>query len=567
LNFRVLRALLIWSVGVLCVPAAFAQAEGKITGVVVDGKGTPQMGATVFIAAELPLHPASFNLLTNGRGRFASDVLSSGSYTVRVTLAGFLPAMEQHVHVSGDHVTLLQVALGSMFSSFGQLRRQTDSPSSSDDWSWVLKSSPDTRSVLRWTEGPPLNELQVSESDSAVQKREDHVAMALTSGGNHPGSIGTAADSPATTFAYDMGVGETARLLVAGQFSYDSASPAGGFFAEWLPTGAPDGARVMQFEAREAQIGPLGPIFRGMRVSDSEKVAITDRAVVEYGAEFVAAGYTGTTQALRPRLSATVHATPTWIVSLIAAAESPEQTAGESPLQSAVNNVDDFPMLMMRAGRPVLENDWHEEFGVTHGLTKDAELSAAVFHDESTHTGLVGHGMVNRPGFVQDYLSDAFAYDGGDSSSGGARVAYHERFGGKMSATLVYAYGGALAPNNIESAVLRDELSTQYRHSVAGRMTTTVPWVGTQISAGYKWINGSAVSQIDSYGESLYGLDPYLSMEVRQPLPRSLPCHMEVVADAGNLLAQGYVPLSTTDGRVVLVPSYRFFRGGLSVQF
>jgi Carboxypeptidase regulatory-like domain len=567
LNSRALRALLLWSVGVACVPAAFAQAEGKITGVVVDGQGTPQMGATVLIASELPLHPASFNLLTNGRGRFASEILSSGSYTVKVTLAGFLPAMEQHVRVSGDHVTLLQVVLGSVFSSFGQLRRQTDVPSSSDDWSWVLKSSPDTRSVLRWTEGPSLAELEMSANDGAAQKHEDHLAMALTSGGSHPGSIGTAADSPATTFVYDMGVGETARLLMAGQFSYGSASPAGGFFAEWLPSGAAEGGRSMQFEAREAEIGPLGPIFRGMRVSDSEKLALTDRAVVEYGAEFVAAGYTGTTQALRPHVNATVHVTPTWILSLIAAAESPEQTPGESPLQSALNNVDDFPMLLMRAGRPVLENGWHEEFAFTRALTKDAELSAAVFHDESTHTGLVGHGMVNRPGFLEDYLSDAFAYDGGDSSSGGVRVAYHERIGDKMTGTLVYAYGGALAPNDVESAVLRDELSTQYRHSVAARMATTLPWVGTQISAGYKWISGSAVSQVDSYGESLYGLDPYLSMEVRQPLPRSLPCHMEVVADLGNLLAQGYVPLSTSDGHVVLVSSYRFFRGGLSVQF
>ena len=39
------------------------------------------------------------------------------------------------------------------------------------------------------------------------------------------------------------------------------------------------------------------------------------------------------------------------------------------------------------------------------------------------------------------------------------------------------------------------------------------------------------------------------------------------MADVGNLLAQGYVPLTTKDGNVVLVPSYRYFRGGLSLQF
>jgi hypothetical protein len=39
------------------------------------------------------------------------------------------------------------------------------------------------------------------------------------------------------------------------------------------------------------------------------------------------------------------------------------------------------------------------------------------------------------------------------------------------------------------------------------------------------------------------------------------------MADFGNLLAQGYVPLQTQDGQVILVPSYRSFRGGVSFQF
>jgi len=56
-------------------------------------------------------------------------------------------------------------------------------------------------------------------------------------------------------------------------------------------------------------------------------------------------------------------------------------------------------------------------------------------------------------------------------------------------------------------------------------------------------------------------------MHLQQPLPSFLAGHMEIEADAGNLLAQGYVPVSTNRGRVILVPSYRCFRGGLSFQF
>jgi hypothetical protein len=216
----------------------------------------------------------------------------------------------------------------------------------------------------------------------------------------------------------------------------------------------------------------------------------------------------------------------------------------------------------------VLENGWHEEFAVEHSLSKDSDVSAAVFHDRSGHTALIGRGNSGSPDFLQDYFSDAFAYDGGNSGSTGVRVAYRQRFADDLNATLVYAYAGALAPNEDSGAmILRNELSTQYRHSVAGRITAQVPRFGTRLSAGYKWIDGPSASRVDAYGESIYHVDPYLNMEVRQPLPSLFQCHMELMANVGNLLAQGYIPLATNDGRVVLVPSYRFFRGGLSLQF
>src|SRR6202043_1293734 len=91
---------------------------------------------------------------------------------------------------------------------------------------------------------------------------------------------------------------------------------------------------------------------------------------------------------------------------------------------------------------------------------------------------------------------------------------------------------------------LRSQLTTQSRHSLAARTSTTIPHLGTRLTAGYKWISGASVSQQDAYGESFYQIDPYLSLGIRQPLPGFLSGHMEVQADAGNLLAQGYVPIA-----------------------
>jgi hypothetical protein len=75
------------------------------------------------------------------------------------------------------------------------------------------------------------------------------------------------------------------------------------------------------------------------------------------------------------------------------------------------------------------------------------------------------------------------------------------------------------------------------------------------------------VSRLDSYGESLYQMDPYLHVGIRQTLPKFGPGRWQAIADCDNILAQGYVTLSSQDGRTTLVPAFRTFRGGLSVQF
>jgi hypothetical protein len=211
----------------------------------------------------------------------------------------------------------------------------------------------------------------------------------------------------------------------------------------------------------------------------------------------------------------------------------------------------------------------HEELAVEHILNSNASLTAAVFHDRSSHSAVFGLGSVSGPDYLQDFFSDVFAYDAGVSSSSGMRIAYRQKIGGGLDTTFVYDYAGALAPieNASADASIRAQLATRYRQSLAARASRTIPHSRTKFTASYKWTDGPVVSRQDAFGESMYHLDPFLSMEIRQPLPGIFSGRMEVVADVGNLLEQGYVSLATGDGRVVLVPSYRYFRGGLNFQF
>src|SRR5260370_144051 len=100
--------------------SAAAQAKpvpGRLAGVVRDAAGTPQLGASVELISEAVGVAASRGLLTNTQGMFRGDKLAPGFYTVRVTLAGFLPTLEKHIRVTSNLTTVVRIELETMFAS------------------------------------------------------------------------------------------------------------------------------------------------------------------------------------------------------------------------------------------------------------------------------------------------------------------------------------------------------------------------------------------------------------------------------------------------------------------
>ncbi|HEY6905732.1 MAG TPA: carboxypeptidase-like regulatory domain-containing protein [Candidatus Acidoferrales bacterium] len=552
-------------------PLAAAPHTGAISGVVVDGTGTPQMGAAVLISSERIAVTAPLRLLTNDLGHFSTPSLPAGMYTIHVTLAGFLPAVERHVRVTEEQATLLQIVVDSVFSSFEKLRREPDQTVSSDDWTWVLRSSTATRPVLRWQDDDDATAVATvsAEPGDALDDEPLRGRIELTSGADRAGSIASLANAPATAVVYDLGLGDQGHLVVAGQFSYSGDDTSSGLAGEWLPSGPAGVGPLTTFLVRESRIGPNGSVFRGLRLTQDNQMALGDRVSVRYGAKFIVAGFNGTTAAVRPHGEVAVQVAKGWRASIILATDPwADPASGDGAVESTLNTLDAFPNLMLHDGKPVLENGTHQEVAVERSLGKRADITASFFHDRSTHTAVIGRGAVSDPDFLQAYLSESFAYDGGSTGSMGGRVVYRENLPKNLKTTLVYSYAGVLAPRvSSDTSTLRDELATRYRQSLAAGISGKLRHFGTQFSASYKWLDGPAVSQQDPYGESLYHMDPYLSLEVRQPLPSVFPGHMEVEANVGNLLEQGYVPVSTRDGYVVLIPSYRYFRGGVSVQF
>ena len=127
--------------------------SGSIAGFVRDSRGIPQMGASVllFNRSERLIQQA----ITNERGIFGFALLTPDLYSVRVSLASFVPAVKQKIAVQPGMQSLLYVDLASVLSSI-ELVYATPGQGAlmSDEWKWTLKASASTRPVLRMLPDP-----------------------------------------------------------------------------------------------------------------------------------------------------------------------------------------------------------------------------------------------------------------------------------------------------------------------------------------------------------------------------------------------------------------------------
>lgn len=565
----------------VCPAAAQVHAKassGTIAGQVRDAGGIPQLGATVDILSEAPGVILSQQFLTNTQGIFRAENLPPGFYTIRVTLAGFLPGLEKHVQISSNLTTVVRIELESLYAAIEELRRApTNGVAEPDDWKWVLRSASGLRPVLQWHEEDSGNSSAVI---ADTGKSLPLGRIEITGGARRPGSVSNIDAAPATAFAYDQRIDGSNQVVFAGQASYDEDSPAGGLAAMWLPTGSLENGPRSTMVLREAKIGPDSPIFRGVRLDQSASMTFGERFLLRVGGEYVLVGSGSAAWSVRPRVKWESRVAPSWYVDAIYAAlpvgtaeadsSLSDLTGSPAPgvLASALDQLDSFPALMWRSGRPVLENGRHEELAGEHKLGTRGVLQLAAFHDDNNQVAMFGKGAdLPSPDYFQDFYSKEFAYDGGSSVSWGTRAALREKLTEDLELTTIYAFSGALVPLSAPDGALRDALRTMQRHSAAVKVTGRIPVTGTKLTAGYKWINGTALSRVDPYGEAVYDVNPYLHLGIRQPLPWVSLGRLEANAECDNLLAQGYVPMNTRDGQVLLVPAFRSFRGGLSLQF
>jgi len=151
--------------GIVCLtaPSAFPatnplKLSGAIAGIVTDPSGIPQMGASVTLYnRQERIFEKS---LTDERGTFKFIGLFPDVYSIKVTLAAFVPALKKNILVQPGMRSVLNVNLSTLFSNIQFAYPPLENGSlMSDEWKWVLRSgSPRARCCgspeTRWRRTP-----------------------------------------------------------------------------------------------------------------------------------------------------------------------------------------------------------------------------------------------------------------------------------------------------------------------------------------------------------------------------------------------------------------------------
>jgi Carboxypeptidase regulatory-like domain len=556
-----LRQLGFWAVIVgLSLSAWAAERPGAISGYVRDASGTPQMGAVVEIAGTAA---RGLTVFTDGAGFYSAKNLLPGFYSVKVSAPSFLPALVEKIGLHSGTDIHVNVTLNTLLNAIrmGPLRGTSDD----DDWKWTLRSVAN-RPVLRVLDDP-----------AASAEQQDHDLKATLSflAGSAASGYGSGSDM-STGFSVERSVFSADRVGISGNVGYGDSLPAAvlrAMYTHRLPDGS--GPSMALTVRRFAPSDPNlhNAALQAVALNAGDELTVGDVLELKFGSELQTIQFLGRVTAFRPYGSMDLHLSPNTVLGYEYATSLPRRREDKDFDTTPTDLSEADPRVSVNNFATKLESAHHQELQLSHRIGKNS-MQVAVFRDRVANTALIGAGEVTAAGgfLLPDVYSGTFTYSGDTLDARGLRVVLERKFCSDLTATLDYAYGGALdlTKPDVEIADARQWISTERRHAVAAKFSGTVPHSHTRWIASYRWVNGPALTPVDMFNSSPGQSDPFLNLFIRQPIPTLgfLPAHMEAMIDLRNLLAQGYVPVMGQDGQTVyLVQAARSVRGGLAISF
>ncbi len=569
-----------------------AKLSGSISGVVKNAAGVRQMGAVVILynRSERPIQ----RTLTNERGEFSFDSLLPDVYSIRVTLATFLPALKRNIAVQPGMQSLLEVNLASVFSSI-ELVGLAPGPAAviSDEWKWVLRGPRDTRPVLR-----ALPEV-------AKAPRRNRAAFGLTRGmvkvsGGDEGTVSTLGAEPdlGTAFALATTLFGANHLQFAGNVGYsvEAAAPVAAFrtsFRRELPGGvAPQFGLTMRQLDLPVRMAAGQALLAGQRVGFPPLRAVSatlydrnnlsDGLTFEYGASLDSVAFFDRLNYVSPFARLSYDGGSKGVFRFSYASGTPPAELLKTGLENTAEFEHDlallalFPRVSLWGGRAQVQRAASYEAGY-RVRTGSRTFSAAAYTETVNHAALTlaaPSGLASGADLLPDLFTRGWVLDAGSLCRTGYAASVTQHLGENLEVTFGFTGSGALttarsALDRGDSEELRSILRPGRRHSLSARVAGTAPVTGTRFVASYQWASLNSVVPPHVYTTQPLREGVGLNVLVRQPIPSpgAWPGRLEASAELRNMLAQGYVPLSLSGRKAWLVHTPRSVRGGLSFIF
>ncbi len=578
----------------LCCAAPLSQAAsavkltGSLVGTVKDGSGIPQLGATVLLFNRYD--KVVEKAITNLRGDFLFDALPSDVYSVRVTMSSFVPALKRNITVLPGMQSVLAINLATLFSSIELVYTGPNNGSlMNDEWKWALRSSMTTRPVLRI-----LPEIEEQGAPQQIFSDTAGMVRVSTGEGNPYSSAYMDQSDLGTAFALATSIYGHNRVQVTGNLGYalEAASPTTGVRATFSrgeggeESSWPEVKVTMQQAAlalRGASQQRNAPVFRTLSLSTMDHTRITSALDLEYGVSFDSIQFYDRLNYLSPyaRLNYDLHEYGQIQLGYSSGAPPIELVLDsrdtDASLRQDIVALSLLPRVSVRDGNAHVQRAENFEIGY-HFRHGSRSYSVGAYHEYVSNGAVTLFGAGDQEDgldLLPQIASDGSIFNVGNYSRSGYSASMTQNLGDAYSLTLAWGNGGVLRADGRtlqtdDPSELRSMLRPSQEQWLAGRVNAVVPWLGTRLSASYQWTDARSITPTHIYFTQPSIADPGLNIRVRQPIPPifGMPGRLEATAELRNLLAQGYLPVQTASGQVlILTQSPRAIRGGLSFIF
>jgi hypothetical protein len=585
--------------------------SGELGGLVTDVAGRPQPGAVVLLFNKedrLLVKSA-----TDSLGTFAFADLLPDLYSVHVSLASFVPAIKDRIQIKPGMRSLLDVNLSRVFSSVQLVSMAPISGSlMSDSWKWALRADSSMRPILRFL---PVQQAANSSARSSTTASSPGSAFFTDSRGlvriSASDGATVSADGEAdlgTQFAFATSVYGGNLFKMAGDVGYaaGSSAPSAAIrttYSRELPAGdKPEISVTMRqifipLRAGQNQSGagsqsdsPL-PALRTIGVSFEDKKQISDSLRMEYGADFDNISFVDTLHYFSP-WAKLAYAVPRGRVDFTWTSGNarPELGLGSdlgtgggmvdpasADLQRELAAVAELPRVTLMDNHTQVQRGDDFELGFSQRFGS-REFRVSGYHERVSNTTLTVAS--SNPGLFQgDLLPDLFSnsslFNMGRFDTFGYNASVTQDLGDNFKVALIYGSLGVLSPRDGDLSIdtaddLRKIMQTEHRPALTMRVSGTLKATGTRLSASYQWTSYQSAVPGPMYSTDPTHPEPGLNVMVRQPMPAipRMPWRMEASAELRNLLAQGYLPMTTSGGdQFLLINMPRSIRGGLAFVF